>query len=131
MSVLFVKGRLQERIQAKKSFHDQLFCRNAIAFSLRASQRPEFGRIKPIFEETLMIGVKQIDLETRLLDDLRRQADRTGDYEGFAADIDQQQDAVDRLKRKLDRARSLVRQWEGQAAIIEREMIANGCGNFA
>lgn len=75
--------------------------------------------------------IDKMDLETDLLENLHQQVDRTGDREGFASDIRDKQDEIRELRMKIERARSLAHQWEYQAAIIEREMIANGCGNFA
>lgn len=74
--------------------------------------------------------IDKIDLEESLLDDLRRQRQRTGD-DAFDADIEKQLENIENLREKVKRARINVHRWEGEADIIERQIIANDCGNFA
>jgi hypothetical protein len=93
---------------------------------LRHAQR----RTEEQQEQTELL-IDKMDLEIDLLENLYQQVDRTGDREGFASDITDKQDEIRNLRRKIERARGLARQWESQAAILEREMFANGCGNFA
>jgi len=72
----------------------------------------------------------KIELKNKLLNDLRRQRQRTGD-DGFDIDIRQQEDRIRNLERQLPIALGNARQWEAQVAIIERQMVANNCDIFA
>jgi len=68
--------------------------------------------------------------ENDILRDLQRQRQRTGD-DLFDIDIRQQEDRIRNLERQVPIALSNARQWEAQVAIIERQLIANNCDNFA
>ena len=72
----------------------------------------------------------KIITENEILDDLHRQRQRTGD-DGFDIDIRQQEDRIRNLERQVPISLSNARQWDGQVAIIERQLIANNCDIFA
>lgn len=73
---------------------------------------------------------EKIEIENGILDNLRQQRQRTGD-DGFDLDIRQQEDRIRNLKRQVPIALSNARKWEGEADIIERQIIANNCDMFA
>ena len=68
--------------------------------------------------------------ENNILRDFQQKRQRTGD-DLFDIDIRQQEDRIRNLERQVPIALSNARQWEGEVAIIERQLIANNCDNFA
>lgn len=75
--------------------------------------------------------IRKIDFEIDLLENLYQQVERTGDRDGFASDISDKQDIINGLRRKIERAQDITHQWEAEAAMLDRQMIANNCDNFA
>ena len=67
--------------------------------------------------------------EERLLENLRRQLERTGD-EGFVNDITNQEAYIENLHRQVTEALETARTWEDEVSRIEHEMRANGCGFY-
>lgn len=75
--------------------------------------------------------IQKIDLEIDLLENLYQQVERTGDRDGFASDIRDKQNVINGLRRKIERAQEIAHQWDGESAMLDRQMVANDCGNFA
>jgi len=78
--------------------------------------------------------VKRLDENIRsenfLLDDLRRQANRTGDPEGFALDIRGLEDKIKNLERQVTVAENNAREWREKVEELIQEMAQNGCDGF-
>ena len=72
---------------------------------------------------------EKIGGEGRLLENLRRQLERTGD-EGFVNDITNQEAYIENLHRQVTEALETARTWEDEVSRIEHEMRANGCGFY-
>lgn len=78
-----------------------------------------------------------IDLEQRnnsengRPDDLRRQADRTGDHEAFEPDIRRLEDYINNLQRQVIVEEDNARQWRDEVGQLENEMAGAGCYGFA
>jgi predicted nucleic acid-binding Zn-ribbon protein len=73
---------------------------------------------------------EKIKTENWLLDNLRRQTNRTGDPEGFASDIRRLEDKIRNLERQLTVAENNVREWREKVEELVQEMAQNGCDGF-
>jgi len=88
------------------------------------------GQVK-VWEDHVSRLNENISSENRQLDNLRRQAERTGDHEGFAPDIRRIEDKIKNLERQLIDAEDNVRHFREQALKLEREMNREGCHGVA
>lgn len=71
-----------------------------------------------------------ISMENRLLEDLRHQADRTQDHEGFAPDIRRLESKIENLERQVEEAKNNVKEWYSEVEKLEGEMAQGGCEGF-
>lgn len=99
-----------------------------ICAGLRDQARHAQIRINEAHEQAERL-IDKIELEESLLDDLRRQRQRTGD-DGFDSDIAQQERNINNLRPQVERAREIAHRWEGEADMLERQMNANNCDDF-
>ena len=69
----------------------------------------------------------KIGFESRQLESLRQQADRTGDYESFAPAIKDKEADIRNLERQVGVARRNAKEWRQHIDDLEDEMAQNGC----
>ena len=74
---------------------------------------------------------QQLASARRQLENLERQANRTGDSEGFADQINREKTLISRLQRQLDDTRNVRSKYENRVDEIYREMRRLGCRNIA
>ena len=74
---------------------------------------------------------EKLDLENRQLDNLRSQANRTGDHQGFTPDIQDAEDKINNLQRQLNDAKREASQQREHISQLQRAMAQEGCRGFA
>lgn len=73
---------------------------------------------------------ENINTESRLLADLNRQADRTGDYDSFAPEIRRIEETIQNLQRQIEVAEANAMELRNEIGRIEGEMSLYGCNDL-